>query len=220
MRSQTNLFAVLGILLFFSQLFSQKVFAATETYREDFNAVSELPENIMVLAGDFHVKEDAGQKLLELAAEPLETYTALFGPAHKENIAVRGMAKSTGKGRRFPVFGFGVGGVTGVVLRVAGAKKALEFVRNEEQLASVNFPFPSDKWVSFHVQVRKTGDAAWIAEGKAWVEGSEEPAAFMLNVPLDKAPVTGRASCWGVPYSGEPILFDNFSVLALSPINP
>jgi hypothetical protein len=220
MRSERSLCVLLGLSLLFSQLFSQKAFAATEAYREDFNAVSELPDNMMVLAGDFQVKDDAGQKILELAAEPLETYTALFGPAHKENIAVRGMAKSTAKGRRFPVFGFGVGGVTGVVLRVAGAKKALEFVRNEEQLASVNFPFPSDKWVSFHVELRKTGDAAWIAEGKAWVEGGEEPAAFMLSVPLDKAPVSGRASCWGVPYSGLPIQFDNFSVLTLNSSSP
>jgi hypothetical protein len=183
--------------------------SAADPYKEDFNAASEVPNTIMVLNGEFSIKEEGGNKIFEVEPVPLDTYTALFGPAGKEDIMVRGRAKAEAKGRRFPVFGFGLGGVTGTVLRLSGAKKALVVVKNDEPLASVDFPFPSDKWVWFHLQIRKTGET-WMVEGKAWVEGTEEPKEWMVTVPLDKAPVSGRASCWAVPYSGSPIQFDDF----------
>lgn len=183
-----------------------------EPYAENFDQLAEVPDNLMILNGEFTIKPGETGKVLEVQAEPLDTYSLLFGPTGKENQIVRGRAKSQAKGRRFPVFGYGLGGVTGVVLRLSGAKKALIMVRNEEQIGSIDMPFPSDKWVWFALQLRKTADDAWIAEGKAWVEGGEEPKDWMLSVPLDKAPVSGRASAWGMPYAGNPIQFDDFSV--------
>lgn len=196
---------LLTLLFVTTQLF----ITAADAYKEDFNALTAVPDNIMILNGEFSIKEDAGNKVFEVEAEPLDTYTALFGPTAKENIMVRGRANAESKGRRYPVYGFGLGGVTGIVLRLSGAKKKLVMVKNEEPLGDVEFPFPSGKWVWFHLQVRKTGDT-WIAEGKAWVEGTEEPKEWLLSVPLDKAPVNGRASCWAVPYSGSPVKFDDF----------
>ncbi len=187
---------------------------AADPYKEDFNTATEVPKMIMVLNGEFSIADDAGNKTLVVAAEPLDTYTALFGPATKDNMMVRGRAKGESKGRRYPVYGYGLGGVTGTVLRLSGAKKALELVKNEESLGSVSFPFPADKWVWFHLQIRPTG-TTWIVEGKAWVEGTEEPKEWMLSVPFDKEPVSGRASCWAIPYAGFPVIFDDFVVDSL-----
>jgi hypothetical protein len=184
---------------------------AVESYKEDFSAATEVPNNMMVLNGEFTVADDSGNKILSLAAEPLDTYSVLFGSSAKDSMIVKGRAKGESKGRRYPVFGYGLGGVTGTVLRISGAKKTLELVKNDEPLGSIEFPFPSDKWVWFQLQVRPDG-GVWKAEGKAWVDGTEEPKNWMMSVSLDKEPVSGRASCWGLPYAGLPISFDDFSV--------
>ena len=188
---------------------------AADPYVENFDQLSEIPDTIMVLNGEFAIKPGDKGKVLEVEAEPLDTYSLLFGPTSTGNQIVRGRAKAESKGRRYPVYGYGLGGVTGVVLRLSGAKKALILVRNEQQIGSVEMAFPNDKWVWFHLQVRQTADEAWIAEGKAWIEGEDEPKDWLLSVPLDKAPVSGRASCWGIPYAGKPIQFDDFSVTEL-----
>ena len=43
--------------------------------------VEKVPEDMMVLDGGFAVKEEGGNKFLELPGAPLETFGVLFGPA-------------------------------------------------------------------------------------------------------------------------------------------
>lgn len=192
------------------------VSAADPVFAQDFAKAAEVPEDFMVLAGEFKVLEDAGNKVLELNPVPLDTYSFLFGPTAKkdENFAVRARVKSATKGRQAPTFGVGLGGVTGHVLRLAGTKKQVELVRDEVALASAPSEWKTDTWLWFHLQVRAEG-GKWIVEGKTWSDGTPEPKEWQISYTDEKSPVSGRASAWGMPYSGKAVFFDDLSVTKL-----
>ncbi|HXJ56365.1 MAG TPA: hypothetical protein VNU68_06845, partial [Verrucomicrobiae bacterium] len=50
-------------------------------YQNDFGsaALNKVPEDMLVLDGGFAVKEENGNKFLELPGAPLETYGVIFG---------------------------------------------------------------------------------------------------------------------------------------------
>ena len=195
---------------------SAVVSAADPVFAQDFAKATEVPEDFMVLAGEFKVLEEAGNKVLELNPVPLDTYSFLFGPTAKkeENFAVRARLKSATKGRQAPTFGVGLGGVTGHVLRLAGTKKQVELVRDEVALASAPSDWKTDTWLWFHLQVRAEG-GKWIVEGKTWSDGTPEPKEWQISYTDEKSPVSGRASAWGMPYSGKAVFFDDLSVTKL-----
>ena len=62
------------------------------------------------------------------------------------------------------------------------------------------------------VAPRKAGEGKWLIEGKAWPEGSTEPAQWMITTALKEEPLSGRASLWGVPHSGKPLQFDDLVI--------
>lgn len=192
------------------------VSAADPVFAQDFAKAAEVPDDFMILNGEFKVIEDAGNKTLELNPVPLDTYSFLFGPTAKkdESFAVRARLKSATKGRQAPTFGVGLGGVTGHVLRLAGTKKQVELVRDEVALASAPSEWKTDTWLWFHLQVRAEG-GKWIVEGKTWSDGTPEPKEWQISYTDEKAPVSGRASAWGMPYSGKPVFFDDLSVTKL-----
>ena len=65
-------------------------------FKSDFELASadSLPEELMVLAGQFSVKEIVGNKALELPGTPVEDFGALFGPAELGGVAVRARIRS------------------------------------------------------------------------------------------------------------------------------
>ena len=71
-------------------------------------ARTDLPADFLVLDGAFEVKEEAGNKFLELPGAPLETFGVLFGPTEKDGLSVGVRIFGTLKGRRFPAFGAGL----------------------------------------------------------------------------------------------------------------
>src|SRR5262245_32491536 len=89
-------------------------------------AVGSVPEDFLVLDGRFAVKEENGNRFLELPGAPLDSFAAQFGPAEVDNVAVSVRIKGTAKGRRYPTFGVGLNGVAGYKLQVSPAKKMLE----------------------------------------------------------------------------------------------
>jgi hypothetical protein len=189
-------------------------FAADPLYQQDFAKLDAVPDELMVLNGEFAIADDGGNKVLALNPVPLDTDSCLFGPTAKDGLAVRLRVKSATKGRQAPAFGVGLGGVTGYVLRYAGAKKSLELVRDDAVLASAPLDWKSDTWLRFHLQIRKTADG-WMVEGKTWADGAAEPADWLISYKAEKEPLAGRASCWGMPYSGKPILYDDLQVQKL-----
>src|SRR6266705_5565560 len=108
---------------------------AKPLYENDFEqaALDKVPDDFLVLDGQFAVKEEGGNKFLELPGAPLDSYGALFGPTETEDISVSARIFGTGKGRRYPTFGVGLNGqgTSAYRLQVSPAKKALELFKGD-----------------------------------------------------------------------------------------
>src|ERR1051326_7613150 len=119
-------------------------------YQNDFerSTVGKLPDDFLVIDGAFTVKEENGNKFLELPGAPLDSFAVQFGPAETSDITVSARIKGTAKGRRFPAFGIGLNGVAGYRLQVSPAKKALELYRDQELKTSVPFEWKSGEWTN------------------------------------------------------------------------
>ena len=188
-------------------------------YKTDFESANadSVPEELMVLAGQFSVKEIGGNKALELPGTPLEDFGALFGPAESDGVAVRARVRSESTKRLAPRFGVGLSGVSGYRLLVSPGQNALQLLKDQQVLASAPFEWKPGTWTSLHLQVRKTPESKWIIEGRAWADGTPEPKGWSISFEVSEAPPAGKASIWGAPYSSKPILFDDLSVISLQP---
>jgi hypothetical protein len=174
--------------------------------------VGKVPDDFLVLDGGFVVKEAEGKKFLELPGAPLETFAVQFGPARSNDVAVSAAIKGAAKGRRQPVFGVGLGGVAGFKLQVSPAKQTLEIYRDADLKASVPYQWVSGHWITLRLQIRTAEKQGWIIEGAAWDQGQSPPEKAMISFQATEAPLPGRASVFGSPFSGEPIWFDDFAV--------
>ena len=171
--------------------------------------VGKAPADMLVLDGGFAVREEAGAKFLELPGAPLETFGVLFGPAVTNNVEVSARIHGTRRGRLFPAFGVGLGGVNGYKLRVSPGKKELELHKGDTDLLSVPFDWQSGQWTHLRLRLREISTGAWKVEGKAWTEGAAEPATWQLACDEKTPPRPGRAAIWGAPYAGTPIRYDD-----------
>jgi hypothetical protein len=183
-------------------------------YENNFEkaAPGSVPEDFLVLEGAFAVKEEGGNKFLELPGSPLDTFGVLFGPTEKEGIAVSARIYGTAKGRRFPAFGVGLNGAGGYKLQISPAKKLVEIYRGDSAVASVAYEWESGKWTHLKLQVRKGADGTWNVRGNVWQEGTEVSTALAIGCDDKNDPPPGRASIWGSPYSGTPIRYDDLMV--------
>jgi hypothetical protein len=180
-------------------------------YENNFESaeVGQAPADMLVLDGGFAVREEAGAKFLELPGAPLETFGVLFGPAVTNNVEVSARIHGTRRGRLFPAFGVGLGGVNGYKLRVSPGKKELELFKGDTDLLSVPFDWQSGQWTHLRLRLREMSAGAWKVEGKAWTEGVPEPGTWHLAYDENTPPRAGRAAIWGAPYAGTPIRYDD-----------
>lgn len=174
--------------------------------------LEKVPDDMLVLDGGFAVKEEAGNKFLELPGAPLETFGVLFGPNEAAGLSVTARIQGTGKGRRFPTFSVGLNGVGGYKLQAAPAKKLVELIKGEEVVASAPFNWESGSWTMLRLQSRKVKDGEFKLEGKAWKQGEPEPKDWQLTRIETAETPAGRPSVWGMPFAGTPIKFDDLSV--------
>ncbi len=174
--------------------------------------LEKVPEDMMVLDGGFAVKEEAGNKFLELPGAPLETFGVLFGPTEASGLAVSARVQSTNKGRRSPTFAVGLNGVGGYKLEVAPAKKLVELIKGEEIVASAPFNWESGSWTMLRLQCRKVKDGEFAIEGKAWKQGNAEPKEWQIKHSETAESPAGRPSVWGKPFAGTPVRFDDLQV--------
>lgn len=183
-------------------------------YENNFEkaAVDSVPEGFLVLDGGFAVKEEGGNKFLELPGAPLDTFGALFGPTEAANISVTARIYGTGKGRRFPTMAVGLNGGGGYKLQVSPGKKLIELYKGEEVKATAPIEWASGTWTMFRLQVRKVKDGEWKVEGKAWAQTGKEPVEWAINFTDAQEPPPGRPSIWGNPFSTTPIYFDDLVV--------
>jgi hypothetical protein len=187
--------------------------AANVLYANNFErtAVDTFPDEFMVMAGTFGVKEENGNHFLELPGAPLDTFGLLFGPGVQSDVGVSARFLGSKQGRKFPTFGLSINGVGGYRLQASPAKKALEIYKADEAKASVPYEWQSDAWTSLRIRVRTT-DKGCIVEGKAWRNGETEPTNWAVTFQDNEQPPSGRAGIWGSPYSGKPIRFDDFLI--------
>lgn len=187
--------------------------AVKPLYENDFEKTEagKVPEEIMVLGGEFVVKADGTNKVLELPGAPVESFGVQFGPAEKDSLVVSARIFGTSKGRRAPAFGVGLGGVSGWKLQLSPSKKALELLRDTELKVSVNFDWKSGEWTQLRFQIRAIKDGEWKIEGKAW-QGDTELKEWMISFDEKEEPVSGKASVLGSPFAGTPIWFDDLRV--------
>ena len=188
-------------------------------FESDFESANAeaVPEELMVLAGEFSVKEIDGNKALELPGTPLEDFGALFGSSESDGVAVRARVRSESTRRLAPRFGVGLSGVSGYRLLAAPGQNVLQLSRDQQIVASAPFDWKPGTWTSLHLQVRQISRDKWVIEGRAWADGTSEPKDWSISFEVSEAPPAGKASIWGAPYSGKPILFDDLSVISLRP---
>ncbi len=189
---------------------------AKPIYENNFEAavIDKVPDDFLVLDGQFAVKEEGGNKFLELPGAPLDTFGVLFGPTEKEGTAVSARIFGTGKGRRYPTFAVGLNGQgsSAYRLQVSPAKKSLELFRGDEVKATVPYEWQSGAWTRLRLQVRKVKEGQWKVEGKAWTD--KEPSAWLVSFDEKEQPVAGKASIWGCPYATTPIRFDDLRLVS------
>jgi hypothetical protein len=182
---------------------------AKPLYENNFEKaeVGKVPDDFLVLDGGFAVKEEGGNRFLELPGAPLDSYGVLFGPTEKGDLEVSARINGTKKGRRFPTFAVGLNGQGGFRLQVSPGKDVLEIFKGDESVANVPFEWKSGEWTLLRLQVTKSGDG-WKVAGKAW-QGATEPTKPMVEFTDKDEPPAGRASIWGSPVSTTPIDFDD-----------
>jgi len=183
-------------------------------YQQDFQhaPVGTMPDEFMVLNGEFVVNGDGTNQFLELPGAPLDSFALQFGPAEKENVSVSARVFGTAKGRRAPSFGVGLGGVSGFKLQLSPGKEALELLQDQELKVSVSFDWKAGMWTRLRLEIVKVKDGSWRVRGKAWPTEQAEPKAWLISFEESEEPVSGRASVLGSPFAGTPIWFDDLLV--------
>ncbi len=186
-------------------------------YENNFEkeALGKVPEEFLVLDGEFAVKEEGGNRFLELPGAPIgEGSGLLFGPTEKENVGSSARFHGTAKGRRFPAFGVGLNGqgAGGYKLQVSPGKNLLELYKGEAVVSSTPYAWESGSWTVLRLQIRRVKDGEWKVEGQAWKQGGAEPDSWTISWTENTEPIPGRASIWGTPYATTPIRFDDLQV--------
>lgn len=183
-------------------------------YENTFEAatVDKVPDDMLVLDGGFAVKEEGGNKFLELPGAPLETFGVLIGPSEASGLCLTARIHGTGKGRRFPTFAVGLNGVGGHRLQVSPAKKMLELYKGDQVITNAPLSWTTGSWTMLRLQSRKVKDGEYRIEGRAWKQGEPEPKDWPITVLETAETPAGRPSIWGNPYAGTPIRYDDLRV--------
>ena len=206
-KRQLRMLLALGLASFSTQ-------AADPLYQNNFEQTEtgNVPDEFLVLDGDFAVKAESGNKYLELPGAPLDAFGFMFGPSARHGNEISARMFGTKKGRRFPVFGVALNGVNGYRLQVTPAKRAIELLKAGAVAAKVPFRWSGGEWLRLALRVEQTDDAEWTISGKVWADGKKAPAKPTLTYKETKEPRNGKPSIWGSPYSGTPIRYDDIVV--------
>ena len=186
---------------------------APTNYKQDFQSSAEgsMPEELLVINGTFSVKAEGGNRFLQLPGEPLDTFGFMLGADETNSIQCSIRAGNTGK--RFPEFGVGLAGAAGYRLWLQPAVGEVQILKGDNVKAAKPYEWKSGTWLVLRLQLTKQNNKT-ILQGKLWPRGSPEPNQWSITLedPESDKPVKGRASVWGIPYSGTPIDFDDIAI--------
>jgi hypothetical protein len=194
--------------------FTAQAQVAKLPYTNSFEAaeLNSVPQEFLVLDGAFAVKEETGNKFLELPGAPLDSFGVLFGPTLADGVVVSARIFGTGQKRRFPTFSVGLNGNGGYKLQVSPAKKTIEIYKGDVVKASVPYDWTAGQWTRLALTLNPKSGATWKVEGKVWADGSPAPSTATILWEESEQPTPGRASITGNPYSNTPIRFDDLSI--------
>lgn len=210
-------FGVWSLVLLWSLNIGVWSFAAgAPLYTNNFESaqLDQVPEDMLVLDGNFAIKQENGNKFLELPGAPLDTFGVLFGPTTNSQVAVTARIYGTAKGRRYPTFGVGLNGAGGYKLMVVPSKNKLELYKGDNVMASSSMKWKSGTWSQLRLEVH-TADGKWLVEGNYSYTEEGKREGWGISFIEKTEPTPGRASISGSPYSGTPIRYDDLAVLPL-----
>ncbi|MFI5380932.1 MAG: hypothetical protein ACHRHE_16665 [Tepidisphaerales bacterium] len=170
-----------------------------------------VPSELMVFPGDakFAVVQEPGNRFLRVTPTPVDGFGVLFGADDPATTAVEARIRTTAVKQRFPEFGVGLGGSSAYRIWLMPATGELQLLKGDEVTARRPYEWKSGTWTRFKLQLQPAGEGKWKLTGKAWPDGSPEPAAWMLTWDETAKPMTGRASVAASPYSETPVDFDD-----------
>ena len=178
-----------------------------------FENLTALPDDILVLSGEFSIQKENNNSFLQLAPSPIDSHAILLGheSSTPTSISARIFASNTGK--RSPEFGVGLAGAAGYKLRLMPALNQLQLLKNEDTLASIPYTWPPSTWTTFHLQLTKLPTGKLQLQATAHPSDKPAPAQWMLSyTDPDQDPPTGRASLFATPYSETPTRFDDILI--------
>lgn len=186
---------------------------------EDFTSFTAGQEpDLFILAGAFTVEaEEGGNHVLQISTGELVDATVQIGDSLKTGGEVVARAKGLQQRRSFPRFGVGLHGKSGFQLRVSPAARAVELLKGEEVIQTVPFTWTAGQWHLVRLRVEAIPNAGWSVSGWVWPEASPAPEQALIEYISEPAPLQGKASLFGTPFSGQPIQFDDVRVTALAP---
>ena len=185
---------------------------ATPILAEGFTKTPEVPASWLILNGEVALSTTNRNRFLALPAKPPVAHGVMFGPAMQGGLRVAARFRGEQKGRQSPAFGVGLNGISGYRLWVNPARRKLELLRNEVRVHEVDYQWVPNQWTHVMLQVRELPGLQWAIEAKAWDQTQRLPKDWMLIWKDAEAPLAGRPSAWGTPYSGMPISLDDLQV--------
>lgn len=205
------------IILIWSLIISTVVIAqpSSTLYSNDFQsaAIGSVPEDFKVITGEFTVKEESGNRFLEVGTDHLNSFGVLIGPERGAGTAITVRIRSLTTGKRYPEFGVGLGGVGGLRLILMPSINEIHVRQGDRTIARAPFKWKGGEWVNLHAELTRTGEGRWVFAGKAWMEGASQPAEVLVRHETTEALPNGRAVLWAMPYSEKPIQFDDVRVM-------
>lgn len=186
-------------------------------YQNDFTQASTggLAQDLLVLEGDFTVEKKDAQAYLKLSALPLLDASVQLGENLAGGAIIKTRVKAEMQGRRAPVFGVGLHGVTGFQLVVEPAGKKLKLKRGIEWVQDVKFEWRSGQWYFVELSVLENS-SNWTIEGRVWAESEKRPEVAQIEYIAEEKPNKGRAYLSGTPSSGRPIYYDDIELRAVT----
>ena len=182
-------------------------------YSNDFEKVEpgKLPKELMVFPGDakFTVEQEPGNRFVRVRPTPVDGFGVLFGADDAATTSVEARIRATSLKKRFPEFGVGLGGTSAYRLWLMPATGELQLLKGEDVMARKPCEWKSGTWTRFKLHLQPAGAGKWKLAGKAWPDGSPEPAEWMLTWEETEKPMPGRASVGTSPYPETAVDFDD-----------
>jgi hypothetical protein len=67
------------------------------------------------------------------------------------------------------------------------------------------------------LRVEAIANGAWSVSGWVWPEAATPPKEALIDYISERVALQGKASLFGTPFSGQPILFDDVQITPLAP---